>query len=88
VRRIIRVVIGERFVAGEPHAGAQLRRIVAAARWFGTEHLIGQRTATISRLLWRLHELDPEHIIGPAALAYRIHSNNTAEWFKDRACLC
>lgn len=51
------------------------------------EDLIGQRTATISRLLWRLHELDPEHIIGPKALAYQRHRNSTAEWLKDRVGL-
>ena len=32
------------------------------------EDLVGHRTATINRLLWRVHELDPSHAPGPSAL--------------------
>jgi transposase len=43
------------------------------------EDLLGQRTATINRLLWRLHELDPEVVIAPSALSYPIHQDTTRE---------
>jgi len=33
------------------------------------EDLVAPRTATISRLLWRVHELDPEHAPKPSSLA-------------------
>ena len=48
------------------------------------EDLLGQRTATINRLLWRLHELDPEHVVGPSALSYKVHRAATSDWLKDQ----
>lgn len=49
------------------------------------ENLIAQRNATMCRLLWRVHELDPERIIKSSALSTRrIHRDITAEWLKDR----
>ena len=49
------------------------------------EDLLGQRTATINRLLWRLHELDPEHVVGPSALSYKVHRAATSDWLKINA---
>ncbi|HEX7823528.1 MAG TPA: IS110 family transposase [Mycobacterium sp.] len=43
------------------------------------EDLLGQRTATINRLLWRLHELDPEVVMGPSALSYGVHQDSARE---------
>nr|WP_231987639.1 IS110 family transposase [Mycobacterium sp. 852002-51152_SCH6134967] len=48
------------------------------------ENLMGQRTATICRLLWRLHELDPDRIIKPKALSSKVHRDDTASWLNDR----
>jgi transposase len=35
------------------------------------DYLVQQRTATTQRLLWRIHELDPEHRIKPGGLSWR-----------------
>ncbi|KUI16990.1 transposase [Mycobacterium sp. GA-1285] len=44
------------------------------------EDLIHQRNATTCRLLWRLHELDPDRIIEPKALSSRVNRDTTASW--------
>ena len=44
------------------------------------EDLIGQRTATINRLLGRIHELDPAWDPKPLALRYRKHRDALADW--------
>lgn len=44
------------------------------------ERLIEQRVATNNRLLWRLHELDPEFRVGPGDLTHRIHRASTMEF--------
>ncbi len=44
------------------------------------EDLLGQRTATMNRLLWRLHELDPDRTMAPSALTSRIHRENASAW--------
>jgi transposase len=43
------------------------------------EDLIMQRTATVNRLLWRIHELDPTHT-KPTTLNYATHRNALREW--------
>jgi transposase len=47
------------------------------------EDLLGQRTATTNRLLWRLHELDPEATVAPSALSYPLHQDTTRELLAD-----
>ncbi|NEB22817.1 IS110 family transposase, partial [Streptomyces sp. SID6673] len=44
------------------------------------ETLVGQRTATINSLLWRVHELDPEHEVKPRSLDLVKHQNGLWEW--------
>jgi transposase len=44
------------------------------------ETLIGQRTATINSLLWRLHELDPERAPKPRSLDLAKHQNAVQKW--------
>ena len=39
------------------------------------DDLIQQRTATMQRLLWRIHELDPAYRIKPGALIWRPHQD-------------
>jgi transposase len=51
------------------------------------EDLLGQRTATINRLLWRLHELDPDHTLAPSALSYKMHRDTTAAWLETHSGL-
>jgi transposase len=48
------------------------------------EDLLGQRTATVNRLLWRLHELDPEWKLAPSALSHAVHRRSLAEWLDTR----
>jgi transposase len=44
------------------------------------EHLVGQRTSTINRLLWRVHELDPEHAPKPRSLHLPKHRTLLSQW--------
>lgn len=44
------------------------------------EDLVGQRTATINRLLWRVHELDPAHAPKAASLDLAKHRDLLREW--------
>lgn len=46
--------------------------------------LIQQRTAIICRLLWRLHELDPEHAITGAQLTRNKHRGPLDGWLAER----
>jgi transposase len=48
------------------------------------EDLVKQRTATVQRLLWRIHELDPAHRIKPGALNWRIRQDALAAWLDGR----
>jgi transposase len=42
------------------------------------EDLVGQRTATVNRLVWRIHELDPAR--SPGILNYPKHRTALREW--------
>jgi transposase len=44
------------------------------------DHLVSHRTATINRLLWRVHELDPSHAPPPAALGRDKHQKALRIW--------
>src|SRR6201984_94017 len=44
------------------------------------EVLVAQRTATINRLRWRVHELDPERAPRPAALDLAKHRRLLGQW--------
>jgi transposase len=44
------------------------------------EDLVAQRTSTINRLLWRVHELDPEHAPKPRSLDLAKHRDLLAAW--------
>lgn len=44
------------------------------------EVLVAQRTATINRLRWRVHELDPERAPRPASLDLAKHRRLLGEW--------
>jgi transposase len=44
------------------------------------EDLVGQRTSTINRLLWRVHELDPAHAPKKASLDLTKHRELLAAW--------
>jgi transposase len=44
------------------------------------EDLVGQRTSTINRLLWRVHELDPSQAPKPASLDLAKHRRRLADW--------
>jgi len=44
------------------------------------EDLVAQRTSTINRLLWRVHELDPEHAPKPRSLDLAKHRRLLGEW--------
>nr|WP_242456314.1 transposase [Mycolicibacterium sp. P1-18] len=46
--------------------------------------LVAQRTAAICRLLWRLHELDPEHTVTGTKLLGKSHRAALDEWLADR----
>ncbi|MEJ7650271.1 MAG: IS110 family transposase [Nakamurella sp.] len=47
------------------------------------EALVGHRTQLINTLRWRIHELDPEHQVGPLNLAK--HQNALRDWLAGRA---
>ena len=44
------------------------------------EDLVAQRTSTINRLLWRVHELDPERAPKPRSLDLAKHRNLVRQW--------
>lgn len=44
------------------------------------EDLVGQRTSTINRLLWRVHELDPNRSPKPASLDLAKHRRLLSDW--------
>ena len=44
------------------------------------EHLVAQRTSTINRLLWRVHELDPERAPMPRSLGLAKHRLLLGDW--------
>jgi transposase len=44
------------------------------------EDLVGQRTSTINRLLWRVHELDPERAPKPRSLDLPKHRRLLSDW--------
>jgi transposase len=44
------------------------------------EDLVGQRTSTINRLLWRVHELDPAHAPKAASLDLAKHRDMLRAW--------
>jgi len=44
------------------------------------EALVAQRTATINRLLWRVHELDPERAPKPRSMDLAKHQRLLADW--------
>lgn len=48
------------------------------------EDLVAQRTATINRLLWRVHELDPGHAPKPRSLALAKHRGILGDWLNTQ----
>jgi len=44
------------------------------------EDLVGQRTSTINRLLWRVHELNPERAPNPRSLDTAQHRRLLGQW--------
>ena len=46
------------------------------------EDLVGQRTSTVHRLVWRIHELDPTR--SPGVLNYPKYRNALREWLADQ----
>jgi transposase len=48
------------------------------------ETLVGQRTATINSLLWRVHELDPERAPKPRSMDLAKHQNALREWLETQ----
>ena len=51
------------------------------------EVLVAQRTATINRLLWRIHELDPERAPKPRSLDLAKHRRILSDWLDSLAGL-
>jgi transposase len=49
------------------------------------EDLVAHRTATINRLLWRVHELDPERAPKPRSLDLIKHRRLLGEWLDDQS---
>ncbi len=49
------------------------------------EDLVAQRTSTINRLLWRVHELDPAHAPKARSLDLAKHRRLLGDWLDDRA---
>ena len=47
------------------------------------EDLVGQRTATVNRLMWRIHELDPTR--SPGILNYPKYRNALREWLAGQS---
>jgi transposase len=48
------------------------------------EDLVAQRTSTINRLLWRVHELDPERAPKPRSLDLAKHRNLLSQWLASQ----
>lgn len=48
------------------------------------EDLIGQRQATINRLLWRIHELDPDQDPERRALLWVKHRRTIGDWLRTQ----
>jgi transposase len=48
------------------------------------EDLVAQRTSTINRLLWRVHELDPERAPKPRSLDLAKHRRLLGEWLANQ----
>jgi transposase len=46
--------------------------------------LVQHRTATMQRLLWRIHELDPLHRVKPGALGWTTTQDALSEWLADQ----
>ena len=46
------------------------------------EVFVRQRTATINSLLWRVHELDPEHVVGAGTLDRAKHQAGLRAWLE------
>lgn len=51
------------------------------------EDLVAQRTSTINRLLWRVHELDPQRAPKPRSLDSAKHRNLLGDWLATQPCL-
>lgn len=51
------------------------------------EDLVGQRTSTINRLLWRVHELDPAHAPKAGSLDRAKHRELLGQWLATQAGL-
>ena len=51
------------------------------------EDLVQQRTATVQRLLYRIHELDPTHRIKPGGLNWRIQQDALTAWLAGHSGL-
>jgi transposase len=49
------------------------------------EVLVAQRTSTINRLLWRVHELDPERAPKPRSLDLAKHRNLLGDWLATQS---
>lgn len=49
------------------------------------ETLVRQRTATINSLLWRVHELDPEHEVTPRSLDLAKHQGHMQQWLQGQS---
>jgi transposase len=49
------------------------------------EDLVGQRTSTINRLLWRVHELDPEQAPKPRSLNLAKHRRLLGDWLNTQS---
>ena len=48
------------------------------------ETLVRERTSKINRVLWRVHQLDPEYHIPASGLTLNKHQHNLAAWLADR----
>ncbi|WP_197415526.1 IS110 family transposase [Mycobacterium sp. IS-1590] len=48
------------------------------------EDLVGQRTSTINRLLWRVHELDPDRAPKPRSLDLAKHRRLLGDWLQTQ----
>jgi transposase len=48
------------------------------------DDLLQHRVATTTRLLWRLHELDPTYVVKPGALNWRVHQDAVTDWLRHQ----
>jgi transposase len=48
------------------------------------EDLVAHRTSTINRLLWRVHELDPDRAPKPRSLDLAKHRNLLSQWLASQ----